>query len=101
MKIEKCGFKGKVVTETGISGVGGKNGPNARLVARREIEDFVRNIVAEIEAAEAAGAVDDAEAIADHLNANGVTTRKGRSWTGVTVAKFLRSPGAKRYRSRY
>ena len=49
---------------------------------RQEIEDFVRNIVAEIEAAEAAGAVDDAEAIADHLNANGVTTRKGRSWTG-------------------
>ncbi len=64
---------------------------------RQEIENFVRNIVAEIEAAEAAG-VAGTEAIADHLNANGVTTRKGRSWTGVTVAKFLRSPGVKRYR---
>ena len=67
-------------------------------MARQEIEDFVRSIVAEIEAAEAAG-IEGAEAIADHLNTNGVTTRKGRSWTGVTVAKFLRSPGAKRYRS--
>ncbi len=62
---------------------------------RQEIEDFVRNIVAQIEAAQAVG-VTSAEAIADNLNANGVTTRKGRSWTGVAVAKFLRSPGAKR-----
>ena len=66
---------------------------------RQEIEDFVRNIVAEIEAVEATG-VDGDKAIADHLNAMGVTTRKGRAWTGDTVAKFLSSPGAKRYRSR-
>jgi hypothetical protein len=39
------------------------------------------------------------QAIADHFNAKGVTTRKGRPWTGATVAKFLSSPGAKRYRS--
>ncbi|MCH9020336.1 MAG: methyltransferase domain-containing protein [Proteobacteria bacterium] len=39
------------------------------------------------------------QAIADHFNATGVTTRKGRRWTGATVAKFLSSPGAKRYRS--
>ena len=63
---------------------------------RREIEDFVRSIVAEIEAA----GVSANKAIADHLNAMGVTTRKGRTWTGDTVAKFLSSPGAKRYRSR-
>jgi cysteine synthase len=28
-----------------------------------------------------------------------LTTRKGRRWTGATVAKFLGSPGAKRCRS--
>ena len=39
------------------------------------------------------------QANADHFNAKGVTTRKGRPWTGATVAKFLSSPGAKRYRS--
>ena len=66
---------------------------------RQEIEDFVRNIVAEIEAAEATGVNED-RAIANHLNTMGVTTRKGRTWTGDTVAKFLSSPGAKRYRSR-
>ena len=66
---------------------------------RREIEDFVRSIFAEIESAEATG-VSANKAIADHLNAMGVTTRKGRTWTGDTVAKFLSSPGAKRYRSR-
>ena len=66
---------------------------------RQEIEDFVRTIVAEIEAVEATGVIGD-KAIADHLNAMGVTTRKGRTWTGDTVAKFLSSPGAKRYRSR-
>ncbi len=69
-------------------------------MARRqqEIEAFVRRIVAEIEAVEAAGTT-GAQAIADHLNANGVTTRKGRYWTGATLAKFLSSPGARRYRS--
>ncbi len=65
---------------------------------RNEIEAFVRHIVAEIEAAEAAGTTAP-QAIADHLNANGVTTRKGRRWNRASVAKFLGSPGAKRFRS--
>jgi len=65
---------------------------------RQEIEAFVRHLVVEVEAAEAAG-MTAPQAIADHFNAQGVTTRKGRRWTGATVAKFLSSPGAKRYRS--
>ena len=65
---------------------------------RQEIEAFVQHLVVEIEAAEAAG-MTAPQAIADHFNAKGVTTRKGRRWTGATVAKFLGSPGAKRYRS--
>ncbi len=65
---------------------------------RKEIEAFVRHIVAEVEAAEAAG-MTTPQAIAEHFNAKGLTTRKGRRWTGATVAKFLASPGAKRYRS--
>jgi SAM-dependent methyltransferase len=65
---------------------------------RQEIEAFVQHLVVEVEAAEAAG-MTAPQAIADHLNAKGVTTRKGRRWTGATVAKFLSSPGAKRYRS--
>lgn len=65
---------------------------------RQDIVAFVRNIVAEIEAAEAAG-IRTPEAIAAHFNAKGLTTRKGRRWTGATVAKFLSSPGARRYRS--
>ena len=65
---------------------------------RQEIEAFVRHLVDEVEAAEAAGMIAP-QAIADHFNAKGVTTRKGRRWTGMTVAKFLGSPGAKRYRS--
>jgi SAM-dependent methyltransferase len=65
---------------------------------RQEIEAFVRHLVAEVEAAEAAG-MTAPQAIADHFNAEGVTTRKGRRWTGATVAKFLSSPGAERYRS--
>ena len=65
---------------------------------RAEIEAFVRRIVAEIEAAEALGTTAP-QAIADHLNAAGITTRKGRRWTGATVAKFLSSQGAKRTRS--
>ena len=64
---------------------------------RQEIEAFVRRLVAEIEAAEAAG-MTTPQAVADHFNAKCVTTRKGRRWTGTTVAKFLNSPGAKRYR---
>ena len=63
---------------------------------RQEIEDFVRHILVEIEAAELAG-ITGGKAIADHLNAKGVTTRKGRYWTGATAAKFLSSPGAGRY----
>ena len=63
---------------------------------RQQIEAFVRRFVVEVESAEAAG-MTAPQAIADHLNTKGVTTRKGRRWTGVTVAKFLGSPGAKRY----
>ena len=62
----------------------------------KEIEAFVRSIVARIEAAEAKGIVTP-EAIAAHFNATDLTTRKGRSWTAATVRKFLTSPGAKRY----
>ncbi len=65
---------------------------------RPEIEAFVRRLVVEVEAAEAAG-MTAPQALADHFNATGVTTRKGRRWSGATVAKFLSSPGAKRYRS--
>lgn len=66
---------------------------------RQEIETFVRNIVARIEGAAALG-ITTPEAIAAHFNETGLTTRKGRSWTGETVAKFLSSPGAKRYRTK-
>ena len=65
---------------------------------RGEIEAFVRRLVVEIEAARAAG-MTAPQAIADRLNAKGVTTRKGRRWSGATVAKFLSSPGARRARS--
>jgi hypothetical protein len=65
---------------------------------RQEIEAFVRRLVVEIEAAEAAG-MTAPQAIADHFNVTGITTRKGRRWNAATVEKFLSSPGAKRYRS--
>ena len=65
---------------------------------RDEIEAFVRGLVAEVEAAEAAG-MTSPQAIAEHFNAQGITTRKGRRWTGASLAKFLGSPGAKRYRA--
>ena len=65
---------------------------------RDEIEAFVRGLVAEVEAAEAAG-MTAPQAIAEHFNAQGITTRKGRRWTGASLAKFLGSPGAKRHRS--
>ncbi len=65
---------------------------------RDEIEAFVRGLVAEVEAAAAAG-MTAPQAIAEHFNAQGITTRKGRHWTGATVAKFLSSPGVKRTRS--
>ena len=65
---------------------------------RQQIEAFVRRFVVEVKAAEAAG-MTAPQAIADHFNAKGVTTRKDRRWTGVTVAKFLGCPSAKRYRS--
>jgi len=66
---------------------------------RAEIEAFVRHIVAEVEAAEADGIVEPG-AIAERFNAMGLTTRKGRTWNRATMAKFLSSPGAKRFRSR-
>ena len=65
---------------------------------RQEIEKFVQHIVAEVEAVEAGG-MTTPHAIAEHFNGKGLTTRKGRRWTGETVAKFLSSPGAKRYRT--
>ena len=65
---------------------------------RQQIEAFVRRFVVEVKAAKTAG-MTAPQAIADHFNAKGVTTRKSRRWTGVTMAKFLSSPGAKRYRS--
>ena len=65
---------------------------------RGEIEAFVRRLVVEVEAAEAAG-MTAPQAIAEHFNAQGITTRKGRRWTGASLAKFLGSPGARRYRS--
>ena len=63
---------------------------------RADIEAFIRDIVAAIERIRADGAA-DAAAIADRLNADGVTTRKGRAWNRATVEKFLSSPGARRY----
>ena len=70
-----------------------------RMTERRaDIEAFVRHIVAEVEAAEAAG-MRTPQAIAEHFNANGLTTRKGRRWNAATVAKFLSSRGARRYRT--
>ena len=58
----------------------------------------MRHLVVEVEAAELAG-MTAPDAIAEHFNAKGLSTRKGRRWTGATVAKFLSSPGVKRYRS--
>lgn len=66
--------------------------------SKAEIEAFVRAIVAEIVAAEAQGITTPA-AIAEHLNAQGITTRKGRRWNAATVGKFLSSPGASRFRA--
>ena len=65
---------------------------------RQQIEGFVRRLVLEVEAAEAAG-ITAPQAVADYFNAKGVTTRRGRHWTGATMAKFLGSPGAQRHRS--
>ena len=58
----------------------------------------MRRVVVEVEAAEAAG-IKTPKAIAEHFNAKGLTTRKGRRWTGTIMAKFLSSPGTKRYRT--
>ena len=58
----------------------------------------MRRVVVEVETAEAAG-IKTPQAIAKHFNAKGLTTRKGRRWIGTTMAKFLSSPGAKRYRT--
>jgi hypothetical protein len=65
---------------------------------RADIEAFLRRLVVAIEAAEAAG-ITTPDAIAERLNARGITTRKGRRWTAATAAKFLNSAGARRYRS--
>jgi adenine/guanine phosphoribosyltransferase-like PRPP-binding protein len=59
------------------------------------IRAFLTEVAAKIHCARRAGAV-DATAIATHLNNSGVTTRRGRTWTAASVAKFLASPGAER-----
>ena len=64
---------------------------------RDEIESFMRGIVDAVAAAERAG-MTTPELIAHHLNARGITTRKGRHWNAGTVAKFQGSPGARRFR---
>ena len=70
-----------------------------RVSTRADIEAFMRAVVAEIEAAEAAG-IETPDALAADFNAKGLTTRKGRSWNAATMEKFLASPGAKRLRTR-
>ncbi len=65
---------------------------------RTEIDAFIRRLVADIDAAAIAGITAPQE-IADHLNGKGVTSRKGRRWSAESVAKFLDSPGARRYRT--
>ena len=50
------------------------------------------HLVVEVEAAEAAGATAP-QAIAEHFNTEGISTDKGRRWTGATVAKFLSGMG--------
>lgn len=67
-------------------------------MSRDEIEAFMRSVVREIEALEAGG-VTEPGALAEALNARGVTTRRGRRWNRATVAKFLSSPGAHRLRT--
>lgn len=62
---------------------------------RDESERYVRDILAAIARARRAGAATDAE-IAAALDAEGRTSRKGRRWTAVSVAKFLASPGGRR-----
>jgi hypothetical protein len=64
----------------------------------QEIEAFVRHLVVEVEAAEVAG-MTAPDVIAEHFNAKGISTHKGRRWTGAIVAKFLSSTALKRYRS--
>jgi len=63
---------------------------------RPDIDAFLRRIAAEIRAADPAGEMTHG-AIAAHLNGAGLTTRKGRPWTGATVEKFLSSPAAQKY----
>lgn len=65
---------------------------------RTEIEAFIRRLVADIETAAMAG-ISTPKEIADHLNGKGITSRKGRRWSAAAVAKFLDSPGARRYRT--
>ncbi len=66
---------------------------------RQEIEAFVRHLIVEVEAAEAAG-MTAPQAIADHFNAKGVTARKGRRWTGAgpallwPISSAARAPSA-------
>lgn len=59
---------------------------------RQENEAFIRHLIVKVENAVLAG-ITTPQAIADHFNTNGVTSRKGRRWTSTTVIKFLNSPG--------
>ncbi len=60
-----------------------------------EHEAFVRHILSEIADAQATVGSDRA-ALAEALNARGVTSRRGRPWSAETLQKFLASPGVKR-----
>lgn len=64
---------------------------------RADIEEFMRSVVRDIEAAESIGITAPAD-LADHFNARGLTTRKGRPWSAATMTKFLSSPAAQRLR---
>ena len=59
---------------------------------RQEIKAFLRHLVVEVEAAEAAG-MTAPHVIVEHFNTKGISTDKGRRWTGATVAKFLSGMG--------
>ena len=59
---------------------------------RQEIKAFLRHLVVEVEAAEAAG-MTASHVIVEHFNAKGISTRKGRRRAGATVAKFLSCTG--------
>ena len=60
---------------------------------RQDIDSFVRHLVVEVELPPRRPGMTAPQAIADHFNAMGVTTRKGRRWTGATVGQISQQPG--------